>query len=97
MTKEIIDGKQTTMVCHMVEVENNLGRSLVIDLTASTESKFRQIDHRSLDYIIYKNVKYVLKKGAKTADLDQKEDKNAPKWDKSKLAVGNWFSGTRYF
>lgn len=24
-------------------------------------------------------------------------DKNKPKWDASKLAVGNWFSGTRYF
>ena len=23
--------------------------------------------------------------------------KNAPKWDKTNLAVGNWFSGTRYF
>jgi len=25
-----------------------------------------------------------------------KEDKK-PKWDAKKLAVGNWFSGTRYF
>ena len=97
LAKEIIEGKQVTMVCHMIEIENNLGRSLVIDLTATTESKFRQIDHRSIDFIIFKNKKYVLKKGAKAAEIEEKEDKNAPKWDKNSLAVGNWFSGTRYF
>ena len=85
------------MVCHMVEIENNLGRSLVIDLTAKTENKFRQIDHRSIDFIIHRNTKYILKKGAKAVELDQKVDKNAPKWDKNSLAVDNWFSGTRYF
>jgi hypothetical protein len=25
------------------------------------------------------------------------EKKKEPKWDTTKLAVGNWFSGTRYF
>ena len=85
------------MVCHMVEVENNLGRSLVIDLSAPTESKFRQIDHRSIDFIIFRNVKYILKQGAKSPEADEKYDKDAPKWDKTNLAVGNWFSGTRYF
>jgi hypothetical protein len=28
---------------------------------------------------------------------DQDDKKKEPKWDKKKLAVGNWFSGTRYF
>lgn len=79
----------------MIEVENNLGRSLVIDLNTKGQSKFRQVDHRSIDYIIFKNVKYVLKKGAKPEEVPF--DKDAPKWDKTKLAVGNWFSGTRYF
>ena len=102
LAKNFIDGNTVTMVCHMVEVENNLGRSLVIDLGAEGENKFKQIDHRSIDYIIYQNVKYVLKKGCKKIDLEEekKDDKNArfaPKWDKNNLAVGNWFSGTRYF
>lgn len=44
----------------MVEVENNLGRSLVIDLNAGGESKFRQIDHRTIESIIFRNVKYFL-------------------------------------
>ena len=97
LAKEIIEGRLVKKICHMIEVENNLGRSLVIDLTADSENKFRQIDHRSIDFIIFRNVKYTLKKGAKSQDLDEKEDKNAPLWDKDSLRVGNWFSGTRYF
>ena len=84
------------MVCHMVEVENNLGRSLVIDLTAEGDNKFKQVDHRSIDHIIFRNVKYVLKKGAKAAE-EEEYKKDAPKWNSSGLALGNWFSGTRYF
>ena len=41
LAKEIIEGRQVTLICHMIEVENSLGRSLVIDLSASTENKFR--------------------------------------------------------
>ena len=97
LAREIIEGRQVEKICHMIEVQNNLGRSLVIDLTANSENKFRQIDHRSIDFIIFRNVKYTLKKGAKSQDLDEKEDKNAPLWDKDSLSVGDWFSGTRYF
>ena len=97
LAKEIIQGRQVKKICHMIEVENNLGRSLVIDLSANSENKFRQIDHRSIEFIIFKNVKYTLKKGAKSQDLDEREDKNALLWDKDSLNVGDWFSGTRYF
>lgn len=87
------------MVCHLVEAENMLGRSTVIDLNAQGENKFRQVDHRSIEFIILRNVKYSLKKSGKKqpkADEEMKDDKQ-PKWDRKKLAVGNWFSGTRYF
>ena len=79
----------------MIEVENNLGRSLVIDLSSDGDNKFKQIDHRSIDHIILRNVKYVLKKGAKGEEEAFKKD--APKWDSTRLAVGNWFSGTKYY
>jgi len=41
LVKDIVNGNTVTMVCHMVEVENNLGRSLVIDLGAEGENKFK--------------------------------------------------------
>ena len=36
LAREIIEGRQVKKICHMIEVENNLGRSLVIDLTANS-------------------------------------------------------------
>lgn len=88
------------MTCHLVNVENNLGRSTVIDLNANTPSKFRQIDHRTIQYIIFKNVKYSLKKGGgKKAGSDEEEEekKIGALWNKKELKVGNWFSITNYF
>lgn len=41
LSKEIAAGQNCTMTCYLVQVENNLGRSLVIDLTSKKESKFR--------------------------------------------------------
>lgn len=87
------------MTCHLVKVENHLGRSTVIDLTANTPNKFRQVDHRSIQWIIFKNVKYSLKKGGKKEDADEDEEYKKPKtlWNPKELAVGNWFSNTNYF
>ena len=96
LSKDLITGQICQMTCHMVEVENNLGRSLVIDLGTKSPNKFRQVDHRSIDWIIFQNVKYVLKKGSKAQAEDDKK-KDEPKWDSKQLAVGNWFSGTRYY
>lgn len=97
-SKELVKGETCKMVCHLVQVENNLGRSLVIDLNSKSPSKFRQVDHRSIDYIIFENTKYVLKKGAKSHDAaEEKKDKDAPKWDSKNLGIGNWFSGTSYY
>ncbi len=88
------------MICHLVKVEGKLGRSTVICLDANTENKFRQIDHRSIEFIIFKNVKYVLKKGGKKEaknDDEEEKKKDGPKWDVKSLGVGNWFSGTNYY
>lgn len=99
LAKEMTEGELCTMVCHLVKVENNLGRSTVIDLKATTPNKFRQVDHRTIEWIVFKNVKYVLKKGAKKAADDHEEEKkkkDEPMWDPKKLAAGNWFSTTMY-
>lgn len=88
------------MQCHLIACENELGRSTVIDLTAKGDNKFRQVDHRTIDFIIIRNKKYVLKKGGKKVaaeDEEMDEKKQEAKWDHTQLAVGTWFSGTRYY
>lgn len=97
--QQLLQGEQCAMTCHMVEVENDLGRSLVIDLTTDKENKFRQIDHRTIDSIIFKNVKYTVKKsgGRSFADIDTRIGKDEAKWDASQLKVGDMFSGTSYY
>ena len=96
---DLVEGSEVEMTCHLVETENLLGRSTVIDLTAHGDNKFRQIDHRTIEYIIFGNAKYVLKKGAKKGAEDEEEEKKKgePKWDLKNLAVGNWFSTTSYY
>ena len=100
LVKGLIEGENCEMTCHLVKAENSLGRSTVIDLDAKTPSKFRQVDHRTIEYLIFRNVKYVLKKGGKKepkADGDDEEKKGEKLWDHKNLAVGNWFSGTSYY
>ena len=94
--KELASGKDHEMVCYLLKVENNLGRSLVIDLSSDSDNKFRQVDHRTIEHIIFKNTKYVNKKGAKKGEVEPWK-KGEPLWDTKKLAVGNWFSGTKYY
>ena len=40
-TKELIEGAECTLVCHLVEAETALGRSTVIDLQTNSPNKFR--------------------------------------------------------
>ena len=98
LSKQITEGGLCEMICHLVKTENNLGRSTVIDLSSISDNKFRQIDHRTIQYIIFKNVKYSLKKGGKKEEEEEEKKKSdAALWDKKDLAVGNWFSRTSYF
>jgi len=93
LSKSITEGQSCEMVCHLLESDNNLGRSLVIDLNAHHGCNYRQVDHRSIEYIIYKNVKYSLgRKAPGTDELPLKVDRSVPKWDQAKLATDNWFS-----
>ena len=69
ISKNIVEGESIEMICHLIESDNNLGRSLVIDLNAPVYNKYRQVDHRTIEYIIFKNVKYSL--GRKAAGEDE--------------------------
>lgn len=89
------------MVCKLIDLEPSLGRSTVIDFSASTVNKFRQIDHRTINNIVFKNVRYILKRSGSKKSTDEemveKHKKGDPKWNYSSLVVGNTFSGTAYF
>jgi hypothetical protein len=78
----------------LLNTESKLGRSTVIDLTAPLGNNIRMVDHRTIDFMIFKNKKYVVGKGKKEDEEAKKEDQ---KWDLGKLAVGNWFSLTQYY
>lgn len=98
LAKDLTEGEVCQITGHLVKVENNLGRSTVIDLTAKGENRFRQVDHRTIEWLIFKNVKYVLKKGgAGKNEEDEERKRGEPLWDYSKLAVGDRFSTTAYY
>lgn len=60
--KEALLGEERTLVGYLLNTEPKMGRSQVIDLEIDTElHRIRQVDHRTLNWIILKNVKYTLK------------------------------------
>ena len=62
LAKYLCDGKQVTMTCFKTKSEDDLGRSLVIDLAQEWGKGFRQIDHRTVEELIIYGVKYTVKK-----------------------------------
>ena len=95
LSKDICDGKPCEIIGHLVDNEHVMGRSLMIDLNAPKGKGFRYVDHRTIQYIIFKNVKYTLgKRDAGITDLPVKSD---AAFDSSKLAVENWFSSITYY
>lgn len=67
LIKEAFKGEERTLTGYLVQTETGFGRSTVIDLeverdtTKDYDNRLRQVDHRSLNWLIYKNVKYVVK------------------------------------
>lgn len=56
--KDLIEGKEAVIVGRLSKAAGKLGRSLVIDLPTQG---YRQVDHRTLKWLIIKNVKYTVK------------------------------------
>lgn len=98
MSKEIIEGAQCEITGHLVSNETLMGRSLMIDLNAPQGKGFRYIDHRTIQYIIFKNVKYSLgKRDAGIEELPLKRSRSDIHFDGQKLGIDNWFSSIQYF
>lgn len=53
------EGEERELTGYLIKVETGFGRSLVIDLEADKVNRYRQVDHRSLNWMIYKGVKYI--------------------------------------
>jgi hypothetical protein len=54
-------GQKRTMRGRLVSSEDVLGRSYVEDLDVKDDNRLRQVDHRTLESLIVRGVKYVLK------------------------------------
>ncbi len=57
--KDLLSGKETTIVGRLSNSDNKLGRSLVVDLLSKG---YRQVDHRTINWLVINNVKYTVKK-----------------------------------
>ena len=101
LTKLLLEGESCTLTACLVNVEPRLGRSMVRDLSKPAGKDLRQVDHRTIEWIIFKNRKFILKKSGKKypvlpeAALDIENPINI-KWNVDKLSVGNWLSDTKY-
>lgn len=101
LAKELLSGEECVIVGRLVNLEPKLGRSMVKDLRVPFGFNLRQVDHRTIDWIIFKNRKFILKKsGKKYPELPEAalkiEDPLHTKWNIDKLSPDNWFSDTRY-
>ena len=52
-------GRETTLTGRLSKADGKLGRSLMIELSSNG---YRQVDHRTIKWLVIKNVKYTVKK-----------------------------------
>lgn len=101
LAKELLTGEECIIVGRMFNLEPKMGRSMIKDLRVPFGYNLRLVDHRTIQWIIFKNRKFVLKKpGKKYPVLPESalkiEDPIHTKWNLDKLSTGNWFSDTKY-
>lgn len=62
VSHDAIKGDPRTLVGYLLRVEPKMGRSSVIDLAYPLENnRIRLVDHRTINWLIIKNVKYIVK------------------------------------
>ena len=61
-SKTLLEGEETTLIGYLSKVEPKVGRSTVIDLELPQDKyRIRQVDHRTINWLILKNIKYTVK------------------------------------
>ncbi|PSF37826.1 hypothetical protein C7H19_07530 [Aphanothece hegewaldii CCALA 016] len=61
VSQEAIQGEERTLVGYLLKVEPKMGRSTVIDIECPVErNRIRLVDHRTINWLILRNVKYVV-------------------------------------
>lgn len=58
--KRGIQGEERTLIGHLTHTAPKMGRSEVYDLQIEAAHRVRLVDHRTLNWLILKNVKYVV-------------------------------------
>lgn len=48
LSKHLIEGESCEIVGHLIDSDNFLGRSMIIDLNAPANNNIRQVDHRTI-------------------------------------------------
>ncbi len=61
LSRTLLEGEERTLVGSLATKETGLGRSKVFDLKLPFGQNERQVDHRTLEELIHKNVRYVRK------------------------------------
>ena len=65
--KNAYKGKERVLTGYLKKTETGFGRSTVIDLEADRgnksdwDARIKQVDHRTLNWLIFKNIKYIIK------------------------------------
>jgi hypothetical protein len=61
-SKTLLEGEERTLIGYLSKVEPKVGRSTVIDLELSRDKyRIRQVDHRTINWLVLKNIKYIVK------------------------------------
>ena len=61
ISSDITNGESRTLVGYLISTEPKMGRSMVVDLTKPSGQNSRLVDHRTLNWMIFKGVKYEVK------------------------------------
>lgn len=62
ISKDLNIGEERTLQGYLLEINNQMGRSIAIDLELELDQyRVRQIDHRTINWLIFNGIKYIVK------------------------------------